>query len=65
MRGIPGLCMALPRKGQRSGAHRLGENGMFGRNVVWLDVGANMEMFGSHCEKLTVARSGMIQRRVK
>lgn len=57
--------MALPRKGQRSGAHRLEENGMFGNNLVWLDVGANMEMFGSHREKLTVARSGMIQRRVK
>lgn len=67
MGGIPGLCKALPRKGQRSGAHRLrlGEDGMLGNNLVWLDVGANMELFGSHREKLTVARSGMIQRRAK
>lgn len=27
--GIPGLCKALPRKGQRSGAHRLGEDGIW------------------------------------
>lgn len=44
----PVLCTALPGRGQRSATRGLGEDGMFGNSLVWLNVGANMEMFESH-----------------